>query len=75
MDSLFIQPVTLIALAAGIIAAAYELRTSLEPANCPECPHCLAAATERAAKQRDLQEQYARRHHLDANDDDDRRIG
>jgi hypothetical protein len=73
MDSLFMSPVTLIALAAGIIAAAYEMRASLEPAHCPECPHCRAAALERESQQRDLQEQYARRNRLD--DDDDRRIG
>ena len=68
------QPVTLIALAAGIIAAAYELRTSLEPANCPECPHCRAAALDRAAQQHELQDQYARRNRIDG-DDDDRSIG
>ena len=68
------QPVTLIALAAGIIAAAYELRTSLEPVHCPECPHCLEAARQRAAERRSLQDQYARRHGLDR-EDDDRRIG
>ena len=69
------QPVTLIALAAGIIAAAYEMRTAVEPVNCPECPHCRAAAMERSAQQHDLQEQYARRNHLHSDDDDDRRIG
>ncbi|HEX5014517.1 MAG TPA: hypothetical protein VFV72_10200 [Candidatus Limnocylindrales bacterium] len=74
MDNLFMQPVTLIVLAAGIIAAAYELRTSLEPVNCPECPHCREAAYERARQQRELQEQYARRNGIDG-DDDDRTIG
>jgi hypothetical protein len=73
MESLVMHPVTLIALAAGIIVTAYEMRLSLEPAHCPECPHCRAAALEREAQQHDLQEQYARRHGLD--DDDDRRIG
>ena len=74
MESLITQPVTLIAIAAGIIVTAYEMRTSLEPVNCPECPHCRAAALEREARQHDLQEQYARRHGLD-DKDDDRRIG
>jgi hypothetical protein len=74
MDSLFMQPFTLVALAAAIIVTAYEMRTALEPVRCPECPHCLAAAREREARQRDLQEQYARRNGLDR-DDDDRMIG
>ena len=53
--------------------AAVRVRTALEPVHCPECPHCRADALEREARQRDLQEQYARRHGMD--DDDDRRIG
>jgi hypothetical protein len=73
MESLIMQPVTLIALAAAIVVTAYEMRTALEPAHCPECAHCRAAALEREARQHDLQEQYARRHGM--NDDDDRRIG
>ena len=68
------HPVTLIVLAAGIIAAAYELRTSLEPVHCPECAHCRVAALDRAAQQHDLQDQYARRNRIDG-DDDDRSIG
>jgi hypothetical protein len=75
MDNLFMQPVTLIALAAGIIAAAYEMRTSLEPVNCPECPHCREAAHERARQQQELQDQYARRNRIDDDDQDDRLIG
>ena len=75
MDSLLMQPFTLIALAAAIVVTAYEMRTALEPAHCPECPHCLAAAREREAQQRDLQEQYARRNGLNRDDDDDRMIG
>ena len=74
MESLITQPVTLIAIAAAIIVTAYEMRTALEPVNCPECAHCRAAARDREAQQHDLQEQYARRHRL-KDDDDDRRIG
>ena len=68
------QPVTLIALGVAIVVTAYELRTSLEPVQCPDCPHCRAAALEREARQQDLQDQYARRNHLDGGDDD-RRVG
>jgi hypothetical protein len=75
MDSLFMQPFMVVALAAAIIVTAYEMRAALEPARCPECPHCLAAAREREAQQRNLQEQYARRNGLDGGDDDDRMIG
>jgi hypothetical protein len=74
MDSLITQPITLVALAAAIIVTAYEMRTALEPAHCPECPHCRAAAHEREARQRDLQRDYARRNHIEE-DDDDRLIG
>jgi hypothetical protein len=74
MDSLIMSPITLVALATGIVVAAYELRTSLEPVQCPECPHCRAAAIERQARQHDLQDQYARRHGI-RDEDDDRRIG
>jgi hypothetical protein len=74
MDSLITQPITLVALAAAIIVTAYEMRTALEPAHCPECPHCRAAALEREARQRDLQRDYARRNHIEE-DDDDRLIG
>ena len=74
MEQLITQPITLIAVAAGIIVTAYEMRAALEPASCPECPHCRAAAIEREARQQDLQEEYARRNHLE-DEDDDRRIG
>ena len=74
MDSLIMQPLILVALAAAIVVTAYEMRTALEPAHCPECPHFLAASREREAQQQDLQDQYARRNGLDR-DDDDRRIG
>ncbi|MFL5679591.1 MAG: hypothetical protein ACJ77B_03235 [Chloroflexota bacterium] len=59
-----------------------ELRTSLEPARCSECPHCREAlasrqreAEEEARRQRELSLWYARRHGLDDRDDDDRMIG
>ena len=47
------QPLTLVALAAAIVVTAYEMRTTLEPVNCPQCPHCLEAARA-LAQQRDL---------------------
>ena len=75
MDSLIVQPFALVALAVAIVVTAYEMRTAIEPVHCPECPHCLAAARKREAQQLDLQEQYARRHGLDRDDDDDRMIG
>jgi hypothetical protein len=74
MDSLVMQPITLVALATAIVVTAYEMRTALEPVHCPECPHCLAAAREREAQQQELADQYARRNGLKRNDDDDRTI-
>jgi hypothetical protein len=74
VESLITHPITLVTLAIGIVVAAYEMRTALEPVHCPECPHCLEAARRRASEERSLQEEYARRHGLDR-EDDDRRIG
>ena len=74
MESLITHPITLVTLAMGLVVAAYEMRTALEPAQCSECPHCQEAARQRASEQRSLQDEYARRHGLDR-EDDDRRIG
>ncbi len=65
---------TLVALVVAMILVAYEMRTSLRPVECVECPHCRAVAHERARRQHDLQAEYAREHHLDTDEDDDRRI-
>jgi hypothetical protein len=74
MDSLITQPVTLLALAAAIVVTAYEMRTSLQPGHCSECPRCRAVALADERRQRELQDRFAREHNLDK-DDDDRRIG
>ena len=74
MDGLITSPLTLISLATAIVLTAYEMRSAFEPAECPECAHCRAAAIERQRRQHELQERFAREHHLDA-EDDDRRIG
>jgi hypothetical protein len=81
MDSTIV-PLLLVALVAGIASSWIELRNSLKPATCAECPHCRAilarqrqeaAAEER--RQRELSSWYARRHGLDDREDDDRLIG
>jgi hypothetical protein len=63
------------ALFVAIVVTAYELRTSLQPDSCPECPHCQALAAERERRDRELQTEYARSKRIDADEDDDRRIG
>jgi hypothetical protein len=75
MDSTFLLPMALVALFVAILVTAFEMRASLAPATCDECPHCQAAATERAQRERELQSWYAKTHGLDGDDDDDRRIG
>lgn len=65
---------TFVAIIVAMVLVAYEMRASLRPAECRECPHCRALALERARRQQDLQAQYAREHHLDIDEDDDRRI-
>jgi hypothetical protein len=68
-------PLALSALAIAMIVTAYEMRASLAPATCAECPHCKAIAAERERRERELETWYAKRNGLDVDDDDDRRIG
>lgn len=62
----------LVAAIVALIVTFYEMRASLAPASCSECPHCRALATERAERERDLQTRYAREHGPDGDDDEDR---
>jgi hypothetical protein len=75
VDIASIQPILLLALFVAIVLTAYEMRVSLRPTSCPECPHCQATARERAQRERELETWYARRNGLDGDEDDDRRIG
>jgi hypothetical protein len=75
MDTSLLLPMALIALFVAILITAYEMRLSLAPTTCDECPHCRALAAERAQEELDLQTWYAHTHGLDGDDDDDRRIG
>ena len=63
------------ALLVAFVVTAYEMRASLEPDSCSECPHCQAIAAERERRDRELRTEYSRSNRIDANDDDDRRIG
>ena len=69
-----ILPMALVALFVAMVVTAYEMRRSLVPVACSECPHCRDLAAEREQRERELQTWYARTHGLDG-DDDDRRIG
>ena len=79
MDSAIV-PLILMALVAGMYSTWQELRASLQPSTCNECPHCRdqvaqqrAAAREDARRQAELRTWYARRNGLDDADDDERR--
>jgi hypothetical protein len=74
MDTSLLLPTALVALFVAILVTAYEMRLSLAPASCDECPHCRDLAAERAQRELDLQTWYARSHGLDGDEDDDRRI-
>jgi hypothetical protein len=75
MDQTTLMPLALIALFVAFIVTAIEMRLSLAPDACPECHHCRARASEDAARQRELDREYARSHGLERDEDDDRLIG
>jgi hypothetical protein len=70
-----LQPIGLVALTVAMIVTLYEMGASLRPAVCAECPHCRQLAEEDAVRQERLSREYARRNGIDADDDDERRIG
>jgi hypothetical protein len=75
MDGFTMQVVGLIALAVAMVMTLYEMRMSLQPVTCPECPHCQARLEAERRLQEDLARQYERRHGLGQDDEDDRKIG
>jgi hypothetical protein len=74
MDGSMLQ-LGLWALVVAMIVTLYDMRSALRPAACPECSHCRQRATEEARLQDRLAREYARRHGLESDDEDDRRIG
>ena len=77
-----IVPLVLVALVAAMASTWLELRNSLKPAFCDECPHCRSIrererheAEVEARRQRELGTWYARKNGLDDGEDDDRLIG
>jgi hypothetical protein len=73
MDGSLLEPLALAALVVAMIVTLYDMRASLRPAACPECRHCRKVAEQETVLQERLAREYARRNHLD--DDDDPRIG
>jgi hypothetical protein len=76
-----IAPLLLVAFGVGLWGTWTELRSSLNPVVCAECPHCrelLAArkreAEESARRQAELQSWYARRNRLDDDEEHRRRL-
>ena len=75
-----IAPLLLIALGVALWSTWTELRSSLQPAACAECPHCRnlleqrrRAAEDEDRRQAELRTWYARRNGLE--DDDEARQG
>jgi hypothetical protein len=75
MDPTMLLPMALVALTVAFVVTAIEMRLSLAPDTCAECPHCRERAAEKATRQHELDGAYARMHGLDSDEDDDRRIG
>jgi len=75
MESELFSTLVPLALLVAIVLTAYEMRVSLEPPSCAECPHCQALAAERERRDQELQTWYARSEGIDPDEDDDRRIG
>ena len=74
MDCTILQGAGLLAIAIAMVVTLFEMRVSLLPERCAECPHCRGIADAERREQEQLAREYARRHHLD-DPDDDRRIG
>jgi hypothetical protein len=75
-----IAPLLLIAFGVAIWSTWTELRSSLQPATCRECPHCRdlleqrrRAAEDEDRRQAELRTWYARRNGIE--DDEDARQG
>ena len=71
-----IAPLLLGAFVAAIWSTWTELRSSLQPATCAECPHCCdllgrrrREAEDEERRQAELQTWYARRHGLEDDED------
>jgi hypothetical protein len=75
MDGSMLQPIGLGALVVAMIVTLYDMGASLRPSSCPECQHCREVAADDARLQEQLAREYAQRHGLEADDEDDRRIG
>ena len=73
MDGSILQGAALLSVAVAMVVTLYDLRMSLIPERCAECPHCRALRDAEQAEQEQLAREYARRHRLD-DGDDDRRI-
>ena len=69
-----LQTAGLAALGLAMVLTVYDLRASLAPETCAECPHCRERAEIERLRQEQLSREYASKNGLD-HDDDDRRIG
>ena len=75
MEGSTIQMVGVIALAIAMVVTLFEMRLSLQPDTCSECPHCKARLDAERRLQEDLARQYEIRHGLRHDDEDDKKIG
>jgi len=64
-----LQSAGLIALAVAMILTVYDLRASLAPETCDECPHCRARKEEDRRRQEELAREYARKNGLDQDEE------
>jgi hypothetical protein len=74
MEGSTIQVIGVIALAVAMVVTLFEMRLSLQPDTCAECPHCQARLEAERRLQEDLARQYEHRHGIHRDDEDDRKI-
>jgi hypothetical protein len=74
MDGSMLPILGLVALVGAMIITLYDMRSSLRPATCAECPHCRSLAEADAREQERLAREYSASIGLPDEDDDDRRI-
>jgi hypothetical protein len=68
-----IAQLLVLAFAGASVLSLMEMRSSLQPPACSECPHCQSLEFEKRRRDEELRDSYARRYGLVDPEEDDRR--